>query len=148
MHFEDLSRYSYTKMTSRAALKNVGWLATDVPFDQGPEPPGLLEKIQTATSITRNPMRGIHGCPFCGHEHVRELVEGREALLGMSEVWFPSPSNEVVYIAPSLLLHYVRRHGYLPPAEFVQAALALPANEAEWDTPCGAYRKLVKRFGA
>lgn len=147
MYFEDLSTYSYTKITSKASLKNVGWLATEVLFEQAPEPPGLLKKIETSTLISRNPMRGIHGCPFCGHVHVREVVDGREVLLGMSEVWFPSPSKEVIYMAPSLLLHYVKRHKYLPPAEFVHAVLDLPTSEAEWDTPRGAYRKLVKRFG-
>ena len=146
MQFDDLSPYSYTRMTSKASLKNVGWLSESVPFCQAPTPPGLLAKIEAATLPLRNPMRGIHGCPLCEHEHISEAIEGREFLLGMSEAWFPSPHDEV-YIAPSLLLHYVKRHDYLPPTELVQAAVALPASEAEWDTPRGAYRKLVKRYG-
>ena len=147
MHFDDLSPYSYTKMTSRASLRNVGWLTAESPFATGVAPPGLVEQISRATRIVRNPMRGIEGCAFCGHEHIREVVAGETLLLGMSEVWIPSPANEVVYIAPSLLVHYVTRHQYLPPGEFVRAVECLSADSDEWDTPRGAYRKLVRRYG-
>jgi hypothetical protein len=32
-------------------------------------------------------------------------------------------SNGITYVAPILILHYVVAHGYLPPQEFVDAAI-------------------------
>ena len=143
-YFADLSPYHFLEMQSRAALLNIGWLDT-LRFRRGPTPPGLLERIAVATPLLRNPTRGIHACEGCGGEHVTEVLAGDKVLLGMSEVWFPSPMDETVYIAPSLLFHYVRRHGYLPPEAFCEAVLALPLDPAEWDTPNGAFRQLVRR---
>jgi hypothetical protein len=147
MYYEDLSPYSFTKMRSRAALLNVGWLEPGEQFQTGNTPDDVTAKIALTTLVLRNPMRGIHRCAFCNHENIYEILDGKRILLGMSEVWFPSPTSEIIFVAPSMLLHYVNRHQYLPPADAVQAILALPAKTDEWDTPKGAYRQLVKRYG-
>ncbi|HVI01560.1 MAG TPA: hypothetical protein VM869_22750 [Enhygromyxa sp.] len=148
MYYADLSKYSYTEMTSRASLVNVGWLDFDVPFQLGKAPSEFIEKVTLATRLLRNPMRGIHGCRACGGlEDIYELVDGERFLLGMSETWLPASTSETIYIAPSLLLHYLTRHEYLPPAEVVRDVLALPCEPDEWDTPNGSYRKLVARYG-
>lgn len=147
MYYEDMSAYSYTKMKSRASLVNVGWLDFNAPFHTECAPSAFVEKVTLVTPLLRNPTRGIQGCALCDHEHIYERIDGQKFLLGMSEVWFPSPTSETIYIAPSLLLHYVKRHKYLPPAKVVQDVIALPAEIDEWDTPKGSYRKLVKRYG-
>jgi hypothetical protein len=36
------------------------------------------------------------------------------------------PSNDVVYVCPELILHYINAHGYSPPREFCEAVLACP----------------------
>jgi hypothetical protein len=128
-------------------LLNVGWIDCNVTFRTGTAPSELIYKVALATRLLRNPMRGIHGCPFCGHEHIFVQLDGEEFLLGMSEVWLPSPTSETIYIAPSLLLHYIEAHNYVPPAQVAQDVLALPAKIDDWDTPKGSYRKLVKRYG-
>ena len=36
------------------------------------------------------------------------------------------PDRTLVYIAPALILHYIRVHRYLPPAYFIDAVLTCP----------------------
>ena len=41
------------------------------------------------------------------------------------------PSANAVYIAPEMILHYIRGHSYRPPAEFVEATLQCPEQGSE-----------------
>ncbi|MCA9696178.1 MAG: hypothetical protein KC431_01550 [Myxococcales bacterium] len=142
-----MTAYSYTNMSSRASLLNVGWLDSKTPFPIGEVPPEFIERVETVTLTTYNAMRGIQGCFMCEGEHIHEIIRGERVLLGMSEVWFPSPGDEFIYIAPSLFLHYIISHNYLPPRGMVRDVVALPGEIGRWDTPCGSYRKLIKRHG-
>jgi len=36
------------------------------------------------------------------------------------------PAEKEIYIAPALILHYIRGHNYLPPLPFLEAVLACP----------------------
>lgn len=148
MYYEDLSKYSYSALRSRAALLNIGWLDSSIPFRTGDVPPGFLERIAAAVRLTSNAMRGIHGCPFCRGEDIYETIAGEPNwLLGMSEAWLPSTSSEVIYLAPSLVHHYIGTHRYLPPDVMIADVMQLPLDPAQWDTPKGAYRQLCRRYG-
>ena len=147
MYYEDLTKYSYTKMGSRASLRNIGWLDPSTPFSRGEAPKKFIDRVATATVLLGNVMRGTHRCRYCEQDEIYYDPDGIRLLLGFSEAWLPSPVQEVIYIAPSLLIHYVTAHGYLPPEQVVNDIVALPPDEADWDTPSGAYRRLVKRYG-
>ncbi|WP_052549057.1 hypothetical protein [Enhygromyxa salina] len=147
MRYSDLSKYSYTKLRSRASLLNVGWLDLDAPFLEGAVPAQAIARIEAAIPLYLNAMRGIHGCPFCGDSDIYADIDGKSTLLGMSDIWIPSKLSETVYIAPSLILHYITAHQYMPPREVVDELLALPPFPALWNTPEGSYAKLVKRYG-
>jgi hypothetical protein len=47
---------------------------------------------------------------------------GREYTLGSAEIRVPS-GNGTIYVAPNLIIHYIREHGYRPPDEFIRALL-------------------------
>jgi hypothetical protein len=36
------------------------------------------------------------------------------------------PANQVIYVAPELIVHYIDAHQYLPPQVFIDAVLACP----------------------
>jgi len=59
--------------------------------------------------------------------------------LGFSNVFVPGEGR--LYVAPSLILHYIAEHGYAPPQEFQAAVLACP--------PMGSaeYLAAVAEFG-
>ena len=56
---------------------------------------------------------GMHRCEICDDE-----VDSGDIAI---------PSGDVLFVAPTMIVHYVRGHGYLPPPGFVRAVLACPA---------------------
>jgi hypothetical protein len=56
----------------------------------------------------------------------QQVICGSKAIpLGSAEIQVPD-NRRRWFIAPNLLLHYVERHNYAPPAEFVQAVVDFP----------------------
>ena len=95
---------------------------------------------------TENLVRGLPPCPVCGATGLAspdgallsaltdEECDAAEKRLGgpegdwhylnHHELWVDRPGGGH-YVAPSLIAHYVRDHGYAPPAEYVDAVMAL-----------------------
>jgi hypothetical protein len=44
--------------------------------------------------------------------------------MGIYNLWVPG--NDVIYVAPELILHYIQEHRYRPPDEFISAVLRCP----------------------
>ncbi len=57
---------------------------------------------------------------------------------GAANLWVPA--DDVVYVAPELVLHYVTGHKYLPPLEFIDAVMACPEQGS------AAYMNRMSRF--
>ena len=77
-------------------------------------------------------MRGIHEWNFCRADQWPPLpldenpgiaVGNQNLLLGNWEIWIPGP-NEMVYATPALIIHYIEKHEYCPPEEFIEAAMS------------------------
>ncbi|MBX3467614.1 MAG: hypothetical protein KF878_12075 [Planctomycetes bacterium] len=133
MHFEDGSPYTYfAPGPGEPPARSVGWLEEGHPFTIGRLPTGVLDRIAWRCAFaTTHQTRGIHRCSLCprdAYDAEREcylLVRGeRPRLLGTREVWIPGPRG-VIYAAPDLVVHYLVDHAYLPPPDFVEAALRL-----------------------
>lgn len=73
---------------------------------------------------------GRHSCGFCrltgGPASFRfgNLANSSEVRLGVSNLWLPA--DAFLFVAPSLILHYMDAHGYAPPDEFQAAVMACP----------------------
>lgn len=52
---------------------------------------------------------------------------GQRTPLGMSEIWLTNDTGW--FAAPSLVIHYITDHGYLPPSAFVRAVWALRTGD-------------------
>jgi hypothetical protein len=133
VYIQDLSIYRYHLPFPLQGVQCVGWLDSEHPYERGDRPVGLAEKLQeiiqhrtNAFDAHVNAMRGIHPCNFCGTDV--ELITGRRPkLLGLSEIWVP---NDFGWLAsPSLILHYITDHEYLPPSTFVQAVMDLSTKD-------------------
>jgi hypothetical protein len=122
--FEDLSEYRY--LPSRELMLNVGWLGLAGGVPSGRFPAELIETLVSLAVRGERPMRGFHECDFCD---VRSPIEksipsrGESVVLGMSELQVISASGQV-FAAPSLIVHYIEAHDYLPPMEFIDALRA------------------------
>jgi hypothetical protein len=72
-------------------------------------------------------------------------VDGEWVFLGHAEVWIPARDGRI-FVAPSMVYHYVVDHHYRPPQVVCDALENLPADFALWDTPDGHYRQLLARL--
>ena len=101
---------------------NIGWLDKDHDFGTGPVPLALVAALMEQLDTPTNRARGYHLCNICdAREPVRVKHKDDEVLLGDVEIQIRRPG--CVYVAPNLIIHYVTRHSYQPPDEFVTAVL-------------------------
>jgi hypothetical protein len=73
-------------------------------------------------------------------------VAGIRVGTGINNIFVPG--DRVVYAAPSLILHYIVEHEYLPPLAFQRAVESCPAmgSRAYYDALRAAGLKEVDRF--
>lgn len=117
-------------LTRSGELITVGYLARGHPFTKGKVSRIFFDRV---VALVRTPLYsscGYHTCdvgwcgliPAGGHPKFRH--KGCVISVGSTDVLVPD--KDVVYEAPSLILHYIRHHKYLPPSCFVQAVLECP----------------------
>jgi hypothetical protein len=129
-YFPDLSEYSYLGVSAGdAPLINVGWLARGHLFPTSHPPDAAL--IDALLRLSLRPAelcRGFHVCDICAETTGPLCVEafGRPIVLGNGEVRVEG--DGVVYVAPTLVAHYVAAHEYAPPPAFAAAAIRRAAN--------------------
>src|SRR5262245_23292267 len=112
-HISDLKR-------TRDRHIAVGWLHPDHEFPRGAAPPEFVAKLKRLAACWGDSKRalgwgavgGVHSCEFCG----QSLASGS----------FGVPAGDEIFYAPEVIAHYVERHEYLPPDEFISAVLACP----------------------
>jgi hypothetical protein len=125
-YFADLSEYSYSPTGEK--MLNVGWLGRGKAFETGRIGEEIWDELVRLASEPVNVMRGLHDCEFCDTESpVRvpsDYSTKRFASLGTGEIRVRD-ENDRSFAAPTLLLHYVHSHHYLPPEVFIQAVRAL-----------------------
>lgn len=136
MFYEDLSNYCYYLKTPVATVRNVGWLEKDQPYKTGKVLDGFLLKLSNiilgngSVDAQVNRIRSAHPCALsdCGTLEIE--VNGRRDTLGAAEIWIPSKDGSDFFAAPSLVYHYVVKHSYLPPEEFVSAVMSFDLSMA------------------
>lgn len=128
MFIEDRSAYHYRVPFDLPLVQTVGWLDCEHEYTRGTVKDEFIQKlwqiIETRTEsfdLHANIIRGIHPCNFCGRDIFRKRNDGKRTMLGMSELWVPFGVNW--FAAPSLIVHYVEEHSYLPPVEYIDAVM-------------------------
>ena len=110
-------------------LQAVGWLSLGQPFTTGEVSEEVFEKLCQLLVNPWNPAypAGYHFCELCrftggtGSGNFKDYK-----VLGVSAASLLIPGNDVVYISPSSIAHYVDAHVYQPPMEFCEAILNCP----------------------
>ena len=121
--FPDMGRESL--VASGDHVRAVGWLHPDYPYTRGEVPARFLARLKefaarsgdSAEALAFGWFCGLHTCEFCEQAH------------GIGN--FGVPSGDLLFVAPEMVVHYVERHGYRPPAEFVDAVLRSPLPDSE-----------------
>jgi hypothetical protein len=101
-------------------LVAVGWLAKGHEYTRGPVDAELLPLLSRTSSrwMPPNAPGGRHLCDLCTEDEGPRY--GRGAIF--------IPGDGVLYVAPQLITHYIRKHGYQPPAAFLEALRAVPED--------------------
>jgi hypothetical protein len=122
MYFADLTRCSYSGVREQNGL-SVGWLDKLHDFPHGPVPAGFVERLaQICTRPAVNHL-GHHVCEFCHPGPDTTAQIDREAGSRSSTVIRVVGRDGTVYFSPAMICHYITRHGYQPPEDFVRAVM-------------------------
>ncbi|MGI4850282.1 MAG: hypothetical protein ACRYGK_19410 [Janthinobacterium lividum] len=129
MYFADLTPYEYRLPFTLPGVLNVGWLEAGHGFAQADAasalPPQFQARLETLLSAQGpfdarvNRIRGRHPCPLCAQHSFAH------AAIGSCELWLPSLQSGSCFAAPSMIVHTVAQHGYLPPTAFIEAVMAI-----------------------
>lgn len=141
-YYQDLTPYSYCGTTvGFEGSVNIGWLDRSHDYPKGRTSKLFATALLRFCEILVNPMRGIHGCGFCGSRRgsMYVSVAGQELRLGFAEIRVFGRSR--VYASPNLVYHYVVEHKYKPPREFVEAVIHGPQPSTD------EYLSLLKETG-
>ena len=148
MYYADLTPYEYNLPRPLGNVFNIGWLDDKHPFPKGKVSKTFIEQIiRSLRFLTVNRMRGVHVCEICflngeiGQDQRIYSSEDKTIMLGSSELWFPG-KHGAIYAAPNLILHYIQKHQYVPPPEFIDAVL-----EYNWESCWDAVQERNKLVG-
>jgi hypothetical protein len=127
-YYADLSPCDYFPFDTQGKLLSLGWLDADFPYARGNVDRAFIEKLAELLTDPWQPAvaMGRHECQFCRFSGGPPMFNfgGRTVRVGASNVFLPA--SGVIYVAPSLILHYIDSHGYAPPEEFQRAVLECP----------------------
>src|SRR5512138_402940 len=132
MHYPDLS--TETMVASGPKIRAIGWLEQGQRFAVAETAAEFRERL---AELSRDWSRSSRACgwPVCAGPHPCSLCG---VILGTGE--FAVPGEEVLYVAPSLISHYVEAHKYCPPRAFIEAVLRCPSFSST------EYAEAVARF--
>jgi hypothetical protein len=116
-------------LTEQGKVTTVGYLDRGHDYTRGEASDEVLRRLVSLVKLPVLYWFGYHHCdldPCWSKERQRELRYQGFLIAPMcdSEIWVPE--GLVLYQAPSLILHYICGHQYLPPACFVKAVLNCP----------------------
>jgi hypothetical protein len=104
-------------------LRAVGWIE-DQNFPTGHVLEECIDLLVDAHGgkILHDTTKGVHTCTLCNGSTPTEKWKGKPIrLLGYGH--YLVQKDNIVYMAPELLLHYILAHEYRLPDEFIQGVL-------------------------
>ena len=115
-YFEDLTPHSYSLRRIEDGVLNIGWLAKGHEFDRGVTPEKFRQNLKKICQNAIHLHRGFHVCEFCKPSPGDDCAKGNGQIRICSQ-------NNIWYVAPTMIYHYVIKHNYHPPNEFINAII-------------------------
>jgi hypothetical protein len=134
MIYEDLSPCTYFG-NEHEKLLAVGWLDADSAFAKGNVSSDFFKSLVELLADPWQPVAiaGRQPCSLC------RFTGGLTARLGAANLFVPNVAH--VFVAPSLIAHYIDAHDYCPPMQFQTAVANCPPMRSI------EYLKLMRSFG-
>ena len=123
-HVEDGATLHTPRLPWGRTRRAFGWLEPGHDHARGACPPEVVTMLERAAADPVDRTRGWQRCGFCppgdyGPTPYRTST-GEELLLGDASLLVPG-EGRTDWVAPTLVLHYVAEHDYLPPGELLDA---------------------------
>jgi hypothetical protein len=126
-YYPDLSPCDYFGRWEDILLA-VGWNEHGYPFTTGSVSPDFFAKLFQMLTSPWEPVAvaGHQRCPFCRFTGgpTELYFKGGTISVGRSNLFVPCKGG--VYVAPSMVAHYIDAHEYCPPSSFQEAVLVCP----------------------
>lgn len=126
--YADLGPIDYFPVEDSTCLRAVGWLEPEHPFPTGETSRDDFRRICELLVAPWQPLvgGGSHPCRLCQHSGgpTSLQLDGMQVVMGLANVFVPAV--DVVFVAPSLIAHYIDAHRYAPPAELLAAVRVCP----------------------
>lgn len=113
MKIKDLTPYTYRKIKGLENAIAIGWLEGEDLYQNSGEVDSEVVKLLKKYSV-KNLCMGVHMCEYCKQD-------SKSISNGNGEIWVVKDGK--LYIAPYLIIHYIKDHNYKPPEEFIDAVL-------------------------
>ena len=115
-----------------AGSLTVGWLAHGHTFHTGAVPREFFDKLCLLLVSPFQPIAtaGHARCDLCQFSGGPGVLQNGDAVVHMGASNLFVPGAGIVYVAPSLIAHYIDAHSYRPPDEFVEAVLRCPETHS------------------
>lgn len=115
-------------------VRSVGYLSPEHDYPQGETSEAIFDRLASLVLLHLIKWMGYHWCELgsCGSNQAQPELYWH----GMNIPRYCSsdilvPDKTVVYMAPSLIIHYMRAHRYLPPVRFLEAVLRCPEPRSD-----------------
>jgi hypothetical protein len=134
-YFRDLDRCTYFDAYADPTfdLTAVGWLEASRGYERGAASAEFERQLFKLVENAWDPIRfrGRHACDLCSEGAVQIGSQmGGPIDVGATNLFVPKVGDTGLFVAPSLILHYVIDHGYMPPPAFQTAVLACPEGDS------------------
>jgi len=137
-------------LTERLGLIHVGYLELGFPYTKGATSKTFFDHLVTLAAYPFRRALGYHRCDLgrcgCGLDLSRlsRTFRYHDHTLTCGDSDILVPGDDVIYCAPTLILHYIRCHGYAPPHCFVEAVLNCPEPRSR--EYCTAIMKIAPKM--
>jgi hypothetical protein len=125
-YFPDRAACTYFSREYNGQLVAIGWLDREQPYPKGTVDDRFVGKLVELLVKPWAPMYllGYADCPFC--EVPSYSLTHKQTTIAVGALNLFVPGQDFLYVAPSLIAHYIVDHNYAPPAEFCEAVLRCP----------------------
>jgi hypothetical protein len=136
----------------QAPVKSVGYLSREHDYPKGDVSDAVFDRMASLVLLHLLNTLGYHDCDlgFCASNRRQPELYWRGMRISRSSSSnILVPDKTVIYMAPQLILHYIKEHRYRPPGCFLEAVLNCP--EPGSDEYRGAIKKVIpdlcERYG-
>lgn len=109
----------------------IGWVDINGDYSKGLVPEDFVSKLKeiylgnNLFNAVVEPVRSLPNCPACG----RVETKLGNKMITDEEIWVPSVDGNEYFAAPSILIHLIEAHKYLPPGNYIEAVLQADLNK-------------------